>query len=89
VRQSAQPGLPVERSIARMGRSLYIESVEDAAAVVGGYEQLAAELGVSTDEVRNWCTGMTIPESMMFLRLIGLLFRPAALPKSDLSGPAG
>jgi hypothetical protein len=60
-----------------MGRALYIESVEDAASVVGGYEELAAALGVSTDEVKNWSSGMTIPECMVFLRLLGLLLNSA------------
>ena len=71
-----------------MGRALYIESVEDAAAAVGGYEQLAAELGVSTDEVRSWSTGMTIPESVVFLRLLALVFSPASTREPESSGPS-
>jgi hypothetical protein len=60
-----------------MGRALYIESVEDAAALAGGYERLAAELGVSVDEVKNWSAGSAIPECAVFLRLIDILLDPA------------
>jgi hypothetical protein len=56
-----------------MGRALYIESVEDAAALAGGYERLAAELGVSAAEVESWSAGSAIPESAVFLRLIELV----------------
>jgi DNA-binding transcriptional regulator YiaG len=56
-----------------MGRALYIESVEDAAALAGGYDRLAAALGVSTDEVESWSAGSAIPESAVFLRLIELV----------------
>jgi hypothetical protein len=61
-----------------MGKALYIESVEHAAAIAGGYERLAAELGVSTGEVESWSAGTAIPESAVFLRLIELLLNPAA-----------
>ena len=63
-----------------MGRALYIEWVEDAASVVGGYEKLAVELGVDLDEVRNWSAGMTIPECTLFLRLLGLLHSRSGEP---------
>ena len=56
-----------------MGRALYIESVEDAAALAGGYDRLAAALGVSTDEVESWSAGSAIPESAVFLRLLELV----------------
>lgn len=53
-----------------MGKALYIESVEQAAALAGGREQLAAALGVSVDEVERWCAGSAIPECAVFLRLL-------------------
>ena len=89
MRRSAQPRFPVERSIARMGRALYIEWVEDAASAVGGYEQLAAELGVGADEVRNWSSGMTIPECTVFLQLLGLLLKQAPARDSESGESSG
>jgi hypothetical protein len=60
-----------------MGKALYIQSVEDAASIAGGYEPLAAELGVSIHEVESWLAGSLIPECAVFLRLIEILVRPA------------
>jgi hypothetical protein len=60
-----------------MGRALYIQSVEDAASVAGGYERLAAELGVGTDEVERWRTGSAIPECSVLLRVIELVLKAA------------
>jgi hypothetical protein len=56
-----------------MGRALYIQSVEDAASVAGGYERLAAELGVGADEVERWRAGSEIPECAVLLRVIELI----------------
>jgi hypothetical protein len=56
-----------------MGRAFYIESVEEAAALAGGYARLADELGVSTEEVERWSAGAAIPECAVFLRLIDLV----------------
>jgi hypothetical protein len=67
-----------------MGRALYIQSVEDAAAVAGGYERLAAALGVNLDVVKGWCAGNEIPECSVFLRVIEIIAGPA--PRA--SGPA-
>jgi hypothetical protein len=73
-----------------MGRALYIQSVEDAAAVAGGYERLAAELGVGTDEVERWRTGSAIPECAVLLRVIEIVLnagvkpRPAEEPAADV-----
>lgn len=63
-----------------MGRALYIEWVEDAVSVVGGYEKLAVELGVDPDDVRSWSAGVTIPECTLFLRLLGLLLSKSGEP---------
>jgi hypothetical protein len=60
-----------------MGKALYIQSVEDAASIAGGHERLAAVLGVSTHEVERWCSGASIPECGVFLRVIDLIFNPA------------
>jgi hypothetical protein len=62
-----------------MGRALYIQSVEDAADIAGGYDRLAAALGVSIDQVRSWSAGRAIPECTLFLRLIDIVLNPAAL----------
>jgi DNA-binding transcriptional regulator YiaG len=59
-----------------MGKALYIESVEEAASVVGGYERLAAELGVSTEEIQSWSAGSVKPESAVFLRLLEIVLAP-------------
>jgi hypothetical protein len=61
----------------RMGKALYIESVEDAAALLGGYAELAARLGVSTDDVASWSSGTALPEGALFLRLIEILLDPS------------
>jgi predicted transcriptional regulator len=60
-----------------VGKALYIESVEEAASIAGGYAELAAKLGVSRDEVESWSAGRTIPECAVFLRLIDVLLNPA------------
>ena len=60
-----------------MGRALYIESVEDAAALAGGYERLAEALGVSAAEIRSWSAGNARPESAVFLRLLEIVLKPA------------
>ena len=60
-----------------MGKALYIQSVEDAASMAGGYDDLAAELGVSIDEVESWAAGSVIPECAMFLRIIEILVNPS------------
>jgi hypothetical protein len=64
-----------------MGKALYIQSVEDAASVAGGYERLAAVLGVGTDEVERWRTGSAIPECAVLLRVIELVLNDAAKPR--------
>ena len=55
-----------------MGWAFYVESVEDAAALAGGHDRLAAVLGVTPDEVRGWCAGDAVPDSL-FLRVIDLV----------------
>ena len=61
-----------------MGKALYIESVEDAAALAGGYERLAAKLGVSAAEVASWSAGSAVPETAVFLRLIEMVLDPGS-----------
>jgi hypothetical protein len=69
-----------------VGKELYIQSVEDAAAITGGYERLAAALGVSPEQVRNWSAGASIPECAVFLRLIEILLDPV-LAKDPVPRP--
>jgi hypothetical protein len=72
-----------------MGRAFYIESVEDAAALAGGYDRLAEALGVSGDEVRGWAAGTAIPELSALLRLIDLVTgAPDPRGKSTTASPA-
>jgi DNA-binding transcriptional regulator YdaS (Cro superfamily) len=52
-----------------MGRAFYVESVEDAAALAGGHDRLAATLGVSLAEVHGWCAGASIPDCSTLLRV--------------------
>ena len=59
-----------------MGKAFYSQSVEDAASIAGGYQHLAAELGVSIDEVEGWSAGIIIPECAVFLRIIEILVNP-------------
>jgi hypothetical protein len=61
-----------------MGRALYIQSVEDAASIAGGYERLADELGVSTGEIERWRSGAEIPACEVLIRLIELSLDPGA-----------
>lgn len=70
-----------------MGRALYIEAVEDAAALAGGYEQLADELGVRTEEVKGWSAGSEIPEQEMFLRIIDLVTKTVGDAYNDRKAP--
>jgi hypothetical protein len=53
-----------------MGRALYIQSVEDAVSVAGGYERLADALCVGTDEIERWRSGAEIPACEVLIRLI-------------------
>jgi hypothetical protein len=66
-----------------MGKALYIQSVADAASVAGGYERLAAELGVGTDEVERWSTGTSIPECAVLLRIIEIALNPRVMQFSQ------
>jgi hypothetical protein len=59
-----------------MGKAFYSQSVEDAASIAGGYQHLAAELGVGIDEVEGWSAGSIIPECAVFLRIIEILVNP-------------
>lgn len=61
-----------------MGKAFYIESVEEAASIAGGYDRLAAALGVSIEEVESWSAGSAKPESSVFLRLLEIVLDPAA-----------
>jgi hypothetical protein len=64
-----------------MGRALYIESVDDAASIAGGYDRLADSLGVSRDEVLSWSAGTVTPECNVFLRLIQIIIDPPPIDR--------
>jgi hypothetical protein len=66
-----------------MGKALYIQSVEQAADIAGGYDQLAAVLGVTRYEVDSWVSGSSTPGTAIFLRLIDIaLSDPQSRPSS-------
>ena len=71
----------------RMGWAFYVESVEDAAALAGGHDRLAAALGVSPDVVRGWCAGDAVPDSL-FLRVIELGTASDPTDRSRKAAPA-
>jgi DNA-binding phage protein len=64
-----------------MGKALYIQSVEDAAEIAGGYERLAAALGVTREDIDSWVSGAAKPECAVFLRLIEIVLDPV-LPRA-------
>jgi hypothetical protein len=57
-----------------MAWAFFMESVADAAALAGGCDRLAEELGVSAAEVESWRAGTSIPDDAAFLRLIDFSF---------------
>jgi hypothetical protein len=72
-----------------MGRAFYIEAVEHAAALAGGYDQLADALGVASEDVRGWAAGSAIPELSALLRLIDLVTgAPDPKDRSTTASPA-
>jgi hypothetical protein len=53
-----------------MKQSIYMRSVEHAAELAGGYDELASRLGVSTAEVIAWTAGARTPPTASFLRVL-------------------
>ena len=59
--------------IRTMQKAKYIQTMEHAAQVAGGYERLAGALGVSGDELQGWMEGSTAPRPLLFLRVLDLV----------------
>jgi hypothetical protein len=68
-----------------MGRGLYIQSVEEAADMAGGYEGLAERLGVERDEVLSWVAGLSAPPTAAFLRIVDMLLEELRAPRTMIS----
>jgi hypothetical protein len=52
-----------------------MRSVEHAAELAGGYEALAARLGVRTEKVMDWSLGLASPDTAAFLFLLDLIMQ--------------
>jgi hypothetical protein len=76
-----EPPISMQRD-ATMRKAKYIQTMEHAAQVAGGYERLAGTLGVSGDELQRWMEGSTAPRPLLFLRVLDLVL-------NDLEGQTG
>jgi hypothetical protein len=68
----AEPPISMQR-YATIPRAKYIQTMEHAVQVAGGYERLAGALGVSGDELHGWLEGSTAPAPLLFLRVLDLV----------------
>jgi DNA-binding transcriptional regulator YdaS (Cro superfamily) len=51
---------------------VYARALDSASARVGGVDELAGQLGVSAEQVRNWIAGRGRPDTPMLLRIVAL-----------------
>ena len=56
-----------------MEKAAYVQTLEQAANIAGGYPQLAAVLGVTPSELDAWTKGSSVPGPALFLRVIDLV----------------
>lgn len=56
-----------------MGYIVYRRSVEMAAEILGGHEEVARFLGTSLEAVRNWVSGRAEPPLNFVMRLVELI----------------
>ena len=56
-----------------MEKAAYIDTLERAANIAGGYAELAAALGVTRSELDAWTMGASVPGPMLFLRVMDLV----------------
>ena len=56
-----------------MPKAAYIDTLEQAANIAGGYAELAAVLGVTRHELDAWTMGSSIPGPALFLRVMDLV----------------
>lgn len=52
-----------------------MRSVDHAAELAGGYEELAARLGVRPEEVMDWSLGLGSPDTATFLFVLDLILQ--------------
>ena len=56
-----------------MEKAAYVQTLEQAADIVGGYPKLATVLGVTQSDLDAWTTGKAVPGPALFLRVIDLI----------------
>jgi hypothetical protein len=56
-----------------MEKAAYIDTLEQATNIAGGYAELAAALGVSRSELDAWVMGSSVPGPALFLRVVDLV----------------
>jgi hypothetical protein len=56
-----------------MDEAVYMRSVEQAAELAGGYEELARRLQVPTEDVIDWSRGKDKPGVDVFLLMLDLI----------------
>jgi DNA-binding transcriptional regulator YiaG len=53
--------------------TVYTRTVRRAIEDVGGVEQLASLLGISTTEIESWLSGKSSPSNALFLQLLDIV----------------
>jgi hypothetical protein len=56
-----------------MEKAAYVQTLEQAADIAGGYAELAAVLGVSQNDLDAWTKGTSVPGPALFLRVVDLV----------------
>ena len=70
-------------------KALYAETLQRAAAKVGGVDALSKQLQVRSQFIASWIEGKGIPPKEVFLRAADLLYAPGERPNTfDEDGPA-
>ena len=52
---------------------IYIKTLHTACLILGGEHNLAAYLGVTTEDVEAWLNGRGVPNDAVFLRCVDLV----------------
>jgi len=56
-----------------MQKAAYVETLEQAANIAGGFDELAIILGVTENELTAWTSGSSVPGPALFLRVLDLV----------------
>ena len=56
-----------------MHKAAYVETLEQAASIAGGFGELAIILGVTENELAAWTSGSSVPGPALFLRVLDLV----------------